>query len=75
MTYEPHRHIFLFLSFLFTRRILPQSNQSQIITPRDRDLTIHFAAHEPCARFTYHLYLRLLYLLQKRRKFSPRTQT
>ena len=40
------------------------------------DLTIHFAAHKPCAHFTYRLYLRLLYLLWKRRKFfSPRTQT
>ena len=35
------------------------------------DLTIRFATHEPCAHFTYHLYLRPLYLLRKRRKFSP----
>ena len=41
----------------------------------DRDLTIHFTAHKPCAHFTYCLYLRLLYLLQKTRKFFPRTQT
>ena len=61
--------------FYFTWRILLRPNQSQIVTPRDRDLTICFATHEPCAHFTYHLYLRLLYLLRKRRKFSPRTQT
>ena len=74
----PMDHIvtFSFLSlFSFTRCIPLRPNQSQIIAPRDQDLTIHFTTHEPCARFTYHLYLRLLYLLPKRRKFFPRTQT
>ena len=69
----PMDHIitFPFLSlFSFTWCILLRSNQSLIVAPCDRDLTICFAAHEPCARFTYHLYLRLLYLLRKRRKFS-----
>ena len=67
-----HVITFSFLSlFSFTRRILSQSDQSQIVTPHDWDLTICFAAHRPCARFTYRLYLRLLYLLQKRRKFFP----
>ena len=71
-----HNVTFSFLSpFSFTLCILSWSDQSQIVTPHDWDLTIHFAAHEPCAHFTYCLYLRLLYLLQKRRKFSPRTQT
>ena len=36
-----------------------------------RTFTIHFTTHEPCAHFTYHLYLRLLYLLWKKRMFSP----
>ena len=58
-----------------TRHILPWSDQSQNVALHDRDLTIRFAAHEPCARFTYHLYLRLLYLLRKTRKFSPRIPT
>ena len=74
----PTDHIitFPFLSlFSFTQRILLWSDQSQIVAPRNRDLTICFTAHEPCVRFTYRLYLRLLYLLRNRRKFSPRTQT
>ena len=63
---------FSFLSlFSFTWRILSWPDQSQVISPCGRDLTIHFATHEPCARFTYCLYLRLLYLLQKTREFSP----
>ena len=41
----------------------------------NQDLTIHFTAHKPCARFTYCLYLRLLYLLQKKKEVFPRTQT
>ena len=71
-----HIVIFSFLSlFSFTRCILLQPNQSQVITPHSQDLTIHFTTHKPCAHFTYHLYLILLYLLWKRRKFFPRTQT
>ena len=67
-----HIVIFSFLSLLpFTWCILLQPNWSQVVAPRDQDLTICFAAHEPCAHFTYHLYLRLLYLLRKKRKFSP----
>ena len=67
-----HIITFSFLSlFSFTWRILSQSDQSQIIAPRDQDLTICFAAHELCAHFTYCLYLGLLYLLWKRRKFFP----
>ena len=67
-----HIVIFSFLSlFSFTWHILSQPNQSQVIIPCDRDLTICFAAHKPCACFIYHLYLRLLYLLRKIRKFSP----
>ena len=74
----PTDHIvtFPFLSlFSFTQRILSRSDQSQIVTPHDQDLTICCSAHEPCACFTYCSYLRLVYLLQKTRKFSPRTQT
>ena len=71
-----HVAIFSFLSlFSFTQHVLLWPGRSQVITLCDWDLTICFAAHEPCACFTYHLYLRLLYLLQKRRKFFPRTQT
>ena len=67
-----HVVIFSFLSlFPFTQCILSWPDQSQVITLHGRDLTICFATHEPCAHFTYHLYLRLLYLLQKTRKFSP----
>ena len=63
---------FSFLSlFSFIWRVLSQPDQSQVITPCGWDLTICFATHEPCAHFTYHLYLRCLYLLQKRSKFSP----
>ena len=64
--------IFSFLSlFPFTRHILSRPDWSQVIAPCSRDLTICFTTHEPCAHFTYHLYLRLLYLLWKTRKFSP----
>ena len=66
-----HVVIFSFLSlFSFTRHILLRPDWSPVITPRGRDLTICFATHKPCACFTYRLYLRLLYLLQKTRKFS-----
>ena len=70
----PTDHIvtFSFLSlFSFTWHILSQPDQSQVVTLCDRDLTICFTTHEPCACFTYHLYLRLLYLLRKIRMFSP----
>ena len=67
-----HVVIFSFLSlFPFTQHILSWPDQSQVVAPHDWDLTIHFTAHKPCARFTDHLYLRLSYLLQKTRKFSP----
>ena len=67
-----HIVTFSFLSlFSFTRRILSWPDQSQVIALCDRDLTICLATPKPCAHFTYHLYLRLLYLLQKTRKFSP----
>ena len=74
----PTDHIvpFSFLSlFSITQCVLSWPNWSQVITLCDWDFTIHFAAHKPCACFTYHLYLRLLYLLRKTRKFFPRTQT
>ena len=64
----PMDHIvtFSFLSlFSFTWRIPSRPDWSQVITPHDRDLTICFATHKSCACFAYHLYLRLLYLLQK----------
>ena len=70
----PTDHIvtFSFLSlFSFTQCILSWPDRSQVVTPCDQDLTIHFTTHEPCACFTYCLYLRLLYLLRKRRRFSP----
>ena len=70
----PMDHIvtFSFLSlFSFTWCSLSRPDWSWVIALHDRDLTICFATHEPCAHFTYHLYLRPLYLLQKRRKFSP----
>ena len=67
-----HIVIFSFLSlFSFTRHILSWPDRSQVVAPCDWDLTIHFTTHEPCACFTYRLYLRLLYLLQKTGKFSP----
>ena len=63
---------FSFLSlFSFIQCILSWPDQSQVIALRGRDLTICFATHKLCARFTHHLYLRLLYLHRKRRKFSP----
>ena len=74
----PMGHVVLFSflsSFSVTQHILSWPNQSQVITPHGWDLNICFATHKPCAHFTYHLYLRLLYLLQKGRKFLPRTQT
>ena len=70
----PMDHIVLFpifCSFSITWRVLLWTYQSQVITPHSQDLTICFTAHKPCAHFTYHLYLKLLYLLQKRRKFFP----
>ena len=70
----PMDHIvtFSFLSlFSFTWHILSQPDQSQVVALCDQDLPICFAAPEPCAHFTYCLYLRLLYLLWKTRKFSP----
>ena len=69
----PTDHVILsFLSlFSFTQCILSWPNQSQVTAPHSQDFTICFAAYEPCAHFTYCLYLRLLHLLQKRRKFSP----
>ena len=71
-----HVVIFSFLSlFSFTQHILSWPNRSQVITPPGWDLTICFATHKPCAHSTYCLHLRLLYLLWKRRKFFPRTQT
>ena len=67
-----HVVLFSFLSlFPFTQCILSWPDRSQVVAPRDQDLTICFTAHEHCARFTYCLYLRLLYLLRKTRKFSP----
>ena len=67
-----HVVIFSFLSlFSFTWHILLWPNRSQVIALCSRNLTICFTAHEPCACFTYRLYLRLLYLLWKTRKFSP----
>ena len=67
-----HVVIFSFLSlFSFTRCILLWPDRSPVIALHGWDLTICFAAHKPCACFTYCLYLRLLYLLQKTRKFSP----
>ena len=71
-----HIVIFSFLSlFSFTQCILSRPDRSQVVAARDQDLTIHFTAHEPCAHFTYHLYLRLLYLLWKNKEVFPRTQT
>ena len=71
-----HIVIFSFLSlFPFTQCILLWPDWSQVVAPCNWNLTIHFTTHKPCARFTYRLYLRLLYLLRKTRKFSPRTQT
>ena len=70
----PTDHVvpFSFLSFFsIIRRVLSWPNQSQVITLCDWDLTIRFATHEPCAHFTYRLYLRLLYLLQKNKGSFP----
>ena len=61
---------FSFLSlFSFTWRILSWPDRSQVVALCDWDLTICFATQEPCACFTYRLYLRLLYLLQKKGSF------
>ena len=67
-----HVVIFSFLGlFSFTQHILLWPDWSQVIAQCNWDLTICFTTHRPCARFTYHLYLRLLYLLQKEQSFSP----
>ena len=67
-----HIITFSFLSlFSFTQCILSRSDQSQIVALRDRDLTICFATHEPCACFTYRLYSKLLYLLQRKKGSFP----
>ena len=71
MTHGPCCYISFLSLFLFTWHVLPQPNQSQVIAPCGWDFTICFTTHRLCAHFTYHLYLRLLYLLQKRRNFSP----
>ena len=59
-----HIVTFPFLSLLWL-------DQSQIVAPHDQDLTICFAAHEPCARFTYRLYLRLCIYSEKKKKVFP----
>ena len=67
-----HIVIFSFLSlFSFTQCVLSRPSQSQVITLHGQDLTICFTTHELCACFTYHLYLRLLYLLQKKKEVFP----
>ena len=67
-----HIVIFSFLNlFSFTWHILSRPDQSQVIALRDQYLTICFTPHEPCAHFTYHLYLRLLYLLQRKKEVFP----
>ena len=59
-----HIVIFSFLSlFSFTQHVLSWPDRSQVIAPHGWDLTICFTTHKPCACFTYHLYLRLVYLL------------
>ena len=69
MTYRPCCFYFLFLvSFL-----LPDTSCCGLTDHKPshhvvRAFTICFTAHKPCAHFTYHLYLWLLYLLWKRRK-------
>ena len=71
----PTYHIVLFpilSSFSITQHILLQASQSQAITLHGQDLTICFTTHKPCACFTYHLYLKLLYLPWKEGSFSPR---
>ena len=69
-----HVVIFSFLSlFSVTWHILSWPNQSQVIAPCNQDFTIHFAAHEPCAHFTYCLYLRLLYLLWNKKEVFPQS--
>ena len=66
-----HIVIFSFLSlFSVTRLILLWPNRLQVITLHGQDLTICFAAHEPCAHFTYHLYLRLCIYSEKEGSFS-----
>ena len=52
----------IFSSFSVTQCALLQADQSQAITPHGQGLTIYFTTQEPCAHFTYHLYLSLLYL-------------
>ena len=70
----PMDHIvtFSFLSlFSFTWHILLQSDQSQIITPHNWDLTIRFAAHRPCAHFTYRLYFKTFVSTPKKKEVFP----
>ena len=70
----PTDHIvtFSFLSlFSFTQCIPLWPDQSQVIAPRDRDLTICFATPEPCARFTYHLYLKTFVSTPKKKEVFP----
>ena len=69
---RPMDHIvtFSFLSlFSFTQCILSRPDWSQVITPCNQDLTICFAAHGPCAHFTYRLYLRLCIYSKKQGSF------
>ena len=75
MTYRPCCSISPFGSFSITQHVLLWPDQSQAIAPCGQDLIICFTPHEPCACFTYCLYLRLLYLLWKRRKFFTQIQT
>ena len=71
-----HIVLFSFLGFFsITWRILLQPSWSQAIALHGWDFTICFTAHESCAHFIYCLYLKLLYLLWKRRKFFPWIQT
>ena len=70
----PTYHIVLFpilSSFSITRCVLLWANWSQAIALCGQDLTICFITHKPCACFIYYLYLKLLYLLPKNRKFFP----
>ena len=70
----PMDHIVLFpffSSFSITQCVLSWPTRSQAIIPCGWDLTICFTVHEPCARFPYCLYLKLLYLLQKKKEVFP----
>ena len=67
---------FSFLSlFSFIQCILSQPDQSQVIALHSWDLTICFAAHEPCAHFYLSFVFKTFVSTLKNKEVFLRTQT